>query len=62
MELKLHPDFAVWRALGEVRWYSRVDEAGSIFKIGVSWSSLNENDRQMLKQFLKAEEKRRPSK
>jgi hypothetical protein len=57
MEVGLRPDLAIMRALGEVRWYSRVDEPDWIFKIGVSWLRLTENDRQILKQFLKAEEK-----
>jgi hypothetical protein len=42
------------RALGEVRWYSKVqDDAGWIFKVGVSWLSLSESDYQTLKNFLK---------
>lgn len=57
IEVELHPDLAPLKALGEVRWYSQTDEAGWIFKMGVTWSSLNENDRQILKKFLKAKER-----
>jgi hypothetical protein len=56
MEVTLHPDLAPLRTLGEVRWYSRVeDETGSIYKVGVNWESLSQSDRQTLKNFLKGE-------
>ena len=54
IEVTLHPDLAPLRTLGEVRWYSRVeDETGSIYKVGVNWESLSQSDRQTLKNFLK---------
>jgi len=54
MEVTLHPNLSPLRTLGEVRWYSRVeDEPGSIYKVGVNWESLSESDRQTLKNFLK---------
>lgn len=54
IEVELHPDLLPLRALGEVRWYSKVqDDAGWIFKVGVSWLSLSESDYQTLKNFLK---------
>ena len=54
IEVELHPDLAPIRTIGEVRWYSRVeDETGSIYKMGVNWGSLNQSDQQILKNFLK---------
>ena len=54
IEVTLHPDLAPLRTLGEVRWYSRVeDETGSIYRVGVNWDSLSQSDRQTLKDFLK---------
>jgi hypothetical protein len=62
MEVTLHPDLAPLRTLGEVRWYSRVeDETGSIYKVGVNWESLSQSDRQTLKNFLKGKEYTLPS-
>jgi hypothetical protein len=50
----LHPDLAPLRSLGEVRWYSRVEDGtGSIYRVGVNWDSLSQSDRQTLKDFLK---------
>ncbi len=57
MEVTLHPDLAPLRTLGEVRWYSRVeDETGSIYKVGVNWQSLGQSDLQTLTDFLRGKE------
>ena len=54
IEVELHPDLPRLRTLAEVKWYSRVeDEMGWIYKMGVNWESLNDNDRQTLKSFFK---------
>jgi hypothetical protein len=54
IEVELHPDLAPLRTIGEVRWYSRVeDETGPMYRMGVNWESLSQNDRQTLKNFLK---------
>jgi hypothetical protein len=54
IEVTLHPDLAPLRSLGEVRWYSRVEDGtGSIYRVGVNWDSLSQSDRQTLKDFLK---------
>jgi hypothetical protein len=53
MEVDLDPGMAPLRTFGEVQWYSRVKyEKGWIFKMGVTWLSLSESDRQILKKFL----------
>jgi hypothetical protein len=60
IEVELSPDLPRLGILAEVKWYSRVeDEVGWIYKMGVNWGSLSENDRQTLKSFLKAKD--RPS-
>lgn len=57
MEVTLHRDLAPLRTLGEVRWYSPVeDETGSIYKVGVNWQSLGQSDPQTLKDFLRGKE------
>jgi hypothetical protein len=54
IEVELHPDLPLLRTLGEVKWYSRVeDDTGWIYKMGVNWESLTEGDRQTLKSILK---------
>ncbi len=54
IEVELQPDAAPLRTIGEVKWYSRVeDESGSTYKMGVNWESLSQSDRQNLKNFLK---------
>jgi hypothetical protein len=57
MEVTLHPDLPPLRSLGEVKWYCRVeDETGSIYKVGVNWQSMSQNDVQTLKDFLRGKE------
>jgi hypothetical protein len=54
IEVELHPDLPHLKTLAEVIWYSRAeDENGWIYKMGVSWESLNESGRQTLKNFFK---------
>ena len=54
IEVELQPDAAPLRTVGEVIWYSRVEDgSGSIYKMGVNWESLSQSDRQNLKNFLK---------
>jgi hypothetical protein len=57
IEVELQPDVAPLRTVGEVRWYSRVeDKTGSMYRMGVNWESLSQSDRQNLKNFLKGRE------
>ncbi len=54
MEVKLDPDLPALKTFGEVIWYSKVEEEkGWVYKMGVTWDSLSESDRQTLKNFLK---------
>ncbi|OGP60738.1 MAG: hypothetical protein A2162_04120 [Deltaproteobacteria bacterium RBG_13_52_11b] len=54
IEVKLDPDLPSMKTFGEVKWYSKVEEEiGWIYRMGVTWLSLGDNDQQTLKNFLK---------
>ena len=60
VELVLDPGQSPLKTVGEVRWYRKVDSAGtSTYRVGVNWESLSKSDLEALRKFLKAQARNR---
>ena len=59
VEIALFPDQSPFKTVGEVRWYRKTEGAGaSTYRVGVNWESLAKGDLEVLRKFLKTQEKR----